>query len=197
MQFFYQIINNKMIISKPLDTRINFENRDKLEGTYDKPLLINITSGQRAGESLIYHFKIEEKYRQYRINKVYNGTVNLICAHKSCKCSAKLRLDPQFIKVDLNFYAKSNGRSRSKFSINNLDPNLRNLHFWQVIQHTPKFEHNENCSTDDFYLQYRTDFRETMTFNSLRSKKPEYNLTKFFYSGDASNYDVFLFRLNF
>ena len=97
----------------------------------------------------------------------------------------------------MNFYAKSNGRSRSKFSINNLDPNLRNLHFWQVIQHTPKFEHNENCSTDDFYLQYRTDFRETMTFNSLRSKKPEYNLTKSFYSGDASNYDVFLFRLNF
>ena len=86
-----------MIISKPIDNiRINFENRDKLDGTYDKPILINITSGERAGESLIFHFKIKENYYQYRMNKVNNGSVTLICAHRYCKCSAKLRLDSQF-----------------------------------------------------------------------------------------------------
>ena len=32
-------------------------------------------------------------------------------------------------------------------------------------------------------------FRETMTLNSLRSKKPEYNMTLNFYNSEASNYD--------
>ena len=58
-----------------------------------------MTSGQKSTEGLILHMKIVEKYHEYKIKRVNSsGTCNLVCSGKSCKCTAKILIDPSFIK---------------------------------------------------------------------------------------------------
>ena len=67
---------------------INFAQRTDPGGTHEKPKLLQITSGERSEESVIYHMKIGQLYQQMHINKVNNGTVNLNCISPYCKATA-------------------------------------------------------------------------------------------------------------
>ena len=49
---------------------INFAQRTDPGGTHEKPKLLQITSGERSEESVIYHMKIGQLYQQMHINKV-------------------------------------------------------------------------------------------------------------------------------
>ena len=49
---------------------INFAQRTDPGGTHEKAKLLQITSGERSEESVIYHMKIGQLYQQMHINKV-------------------------------------------------------------------------------------------------------------------------------
>ena len=119
---------------------IDFSHKTEPGGTHEKPKLLAITSGERTGDSLVFHFKIGTFYQQMHINKVNkNGTVNLKCISVYCKATAKLRVDIRFLKIFPNFHKRTDGRFRSKFSLDYSDGALRNLQNWEVIFHVPKF----------------------------------------------------------
>ena len=106
---------------------IDFSQKTELGGTHEKPKLLAITSGQRSGDSFVFHFKIGIFYQQMHINKVNkNGTVNLNCISVYCKATAKLLIDRKFIKTLLNFYKRTDGRFRLKFTLDFTDGELRN-----------------------------------------------------------------------
>ena len=70
---------------------INFAQRTDPGGTHEKPKLLQITSGERSEESVIYHMKIGQLYLQMLINKVNNGTVNFLQLSFSLKFSKLLK----------------------------------------------------------------------------------------------------------
>jgi hypothetical protein len=166
---------------------INFAQRTDPGGTHEKPKLLQITSGERSEESVIYHMKIGQLYQQMHINKVNNGTVNLNCISPYCKATAKVRVNPRFIQTFPNFYKKSNGKFRSKFALDLTNPELRNLNNWEVLYHPPKFTHGPACTT--FFKSHQCNFREDMTKNSFRTGKPEYNMNKSLWNCDGANVD--------
>ena len=71
---------------------INFAQRTDPGGTHEKPKLLQITSGERSEESVIYHMKIGQLYLQMLINKVNNGTVNFLQLSFSLKFSKLLKI---------------------------------------------------------------------------------------------------------
>ena len=76
------------------DTQSTLLKKKEPGETHKKSKLLAITSGERTGDSLVFHYKIEIFYQQMQINKVNkNGTVNLKCISVYCKATAKLRLD--------------------------------------------------------------------------------------------------------
>ena len=94
-----------MIISQQ-NAGIDFTFFTRTDGTEELPLLINLTSGEKSTEGLILHMKIVEKYQEYKIKRVNSsGTCNLVCSGKSCKCTAKILIDPSFIKKIPDFYS--------------------------------------------------------------------------------------------
>ena len=70
---------------------INFAQRTDPGGTHEKPKLLQITSGERSEESVIYYMKIGQLYQQMHINKVNNGTVNFLQLSFSLKFSKLLK----------------------------------------------------------------------------------------------------------
>ena len=146
---------------------INFAQRTDPGGTHEKPKLLQITSGERSEESVIYHMKIG--------------------ISPYCKAIAKVRVNPRFIQTFPNFYKKSNGKFRSKFALDLTNPELRNLNNWEVLYHPPKFTHGPACTT--FFKSHQCNFREDMTKNSFRTGKPEYNMNKSLWNCDGANVD--------
>ena len=123
------------------------------------------------------------------INKVNkNGTVNLNCISVYCKATAKLLIDRKFIKTLPNFYKSTDGRFRSKFTLDFTDGELCNLQNWEVIFHIPKFVHGPACTTH-FYKQHQKNFREEMTINSFAARSTQYVMTKNLWFSEASNID--------
>jgi hypothetical protein len=87
---------------------IDFTQKTEPGGTHEKPKLLAITSRERTGDSLVFHFKIGIYYQQMHINKVNkNGTVNLKFISVYCKATAKLGIDLKFLKIFPNFHKRT------------------------------------------------------------------------------------------
>ena len=125
------------------------------------------------------------------IRNVNKATVNLFCKYSYCKCTLKMALDPKFIKCEPNFYKMSNGRYRSKYSIDCSDPKLRKLTNWKVCSNNSRFRHSVACEVD-FFKNHRVNFREDMTVNSFKAKSAQYNMTKNQWNLEGSNIDSVL-----
>ena len=86
----------------PYISRINHE-----FGTRKNPYLLYVTKGGKLN-SLIFHFKEDNKYYQYRQDNTNSNSVTLKCIYKpntrSQKCPANLVLIP--LRPDL-IYAKN------------------------------------------------------------------------------------------
>ena len=171
--------------------KIDFARRHISEGTHENPVLIDITSGERTLDSLIFFIKNLKSYHEMWIRKVNKATVNLFCKYSYCKCTLKMALDPKFIKCEPNFYKISNGRYRSKYSIDCSDPKLRKLTNWKVCSNNSRFRHSVACEVD-FSKNHRVNFREDMTVNSFKAKSAQYNMTKNQWNLEGSNIDSVL-----
>ena len=80
-------------------------------GCLDKPHLFAISSGKFNQKSLIFHFKIGNKYYDCEIHRINKSFCNMWCVEKSCKARHKLKVDPRFIKCYEKFYQMENGSS--------------------------------------------------------------------------------------
>ena len=54
-------------------------------GTNDKPFLVAITTCQKNEKTLIFHFKIADKYYEYFLCKVNASSCNFMCREKTIR----------------------------------------------------------------------------------------------------------------
>ena len=59
--------------------------------TDTKPFLVAITAGQQNGKTLVFHFKIRDKYYEYVLRKVNATSCNFACREKSCPGTIKMK----------------------------------------------------------------------------------------------------------
>ena len=90
---------------------------DKNVGELCLPHFFAVTAAQKNDCSLRFHAKIGEHFHQYRINAVNEKSVNLVCAHKSCKAKAKLHIKPEFIEITRNGKRRKNEGFRPTYKI--------------------------------------------------------------------------------
>ena len=148
----------------------NINARDDLLGELFLHYLYAVTSGERNHASIIFHFKMEDKFYKFYINKVSKKSITLVCADKKCKTAQKIILDEQFVKCEVNGL-KNGDKFRNKFYIDNSDLELRNLKNWTVILHKTL---PHSCTIKQtFYDHLHTSFRENHTDLALLTGRGE------------------------
>ena len=68
----------------------NINARDDLLGELFLHYLYAVTSGERNHASIIFHFKMEDKFYKFYINIVSKNSITLVCADKNAKQRKKL-----------------------------------------------------------------------------------------------------------
>ena len=114
-------------------------------GCRKNPYLIYVTRGGKLN-SLIFHFKEENKYFQYILESVASQSVVLRCIYKrnsrSQKCPANIKISPN--RPDL-IYSKENN-TRKRFYLN-FDVELieKSYEDWKVVK-SNELPHSSFCN---------------------------------------------------
>ena len=107
----------------------------KLVGTTDKPYLLSITPGIRAGESLIFHVQIGGRFHQLHLRKVNATSCNFACVERTCPAHHKMSVRADFVKCSKHSYNMKNGKTRHKYEIDRENPEIKNVSNWTVLDH--------------------------------------------------------------
>ena len=141
--------------------------RNENVGTLNKPELFAISSGNRSGQSLIFHFKIGSDYHNCILKRVNGSSCNFHCVDTSCKARHKGKVNPSLVTCIENFHVMKNGRTRHKYDVDRSNPAIRELKNWTMLPHTSK-PHLEKCRLKEgIYDPIKKDFRENHTTASL------------------------------
>ena len=149
----------------------NLENKGKEVGTTNQPYFYQITSGQRHGESLIYHSQIGKKYYGYRMNSCSSEKVVLRCRHKSCKAVALCKIPKSSSLIIVKPTKRSNGkRMVNQYTLKFGDLRLRDLSEYIFL---PKNSPEHTCQGQLITTGAQLDFREAHCNQGLLSEKIE------------------------
>lgn len=130
-------------------------------GSIQKPLIYNITYGERFKNSLLFHCKVGPQYVCYRLRNVNSKTINLECANHAtalrrrgkqkingCFAKAKVAVIADLIK--LSETPRKNGeKTRKSYFLDFEDKRVLLPESYEVLPHNSEF-HNVTCQTTFF-----------------------------------------------
>ena len=138
-------------------------------GSPSLPFLHNISPGCRNNQSLIFHLQLGvDFFVHMTIKKVTKKHVTFRCVtRKLCNFSAKMKVNPKFVKVTKNAISKGDGKFQAKFEIDLSNPELRDISVWTVIE-TPGAKACSFPQCRKPYFSYvQKDYREVQGNRSL------------------------------